>query len=156
MSNPLKIAIAGLGTVGVGVIKILETHKDMIAARTGRKIEIVTVSANNRSRDRGFDITGYDWADNALDCAVRDDVEIVVELIGGSDGVAKELAQQTLTGGKSFVTANKALIAHHGAELAQIAEDNSVALRFEAAVAGGIPILSRGRTSCRRTSSIVS
>lgn len=141
MSNPLKIAIAGLGTVGVGVIKILETHNDMIAARTGRPLEIVAVSANNRSRDRGVDITGYDWADNALDFAVRDDVEIVVELIGGSDGVAKELAQQTLTGGKSFVTANKALIAHHGAELAQIAEDNSVALRFEAAVAGGIPIL---------------
>ncbi len=138
---PLKIAIAGLGTVGVGVVKILENHKDMIAARTGRRIEIVAVSASNRSRDRGVDISGYDWVDNALDFARRDDVEIVVELIGGSDGVAKELAQQSLAQGKSFVTANKALIAHHGAELAAVSQDRNVALRFEASVAGGIPII---------------
>lgn len=141
MKEPLKIAIAGLGTVGVGVIKILEEHSSMIAARTGRPIEIVAVSASNRSRDRGIDISGYDWTDNALDFAARDDVEIVVELIGGSDGIAAALAQKTLSSGKSFVTANKALIAHHGAELAQSAEDNDVALRFEGAVAGGIPIL---------------
>lgn len=141
MTKPLKIAIAGIGTVGVGVIKILETHKEMIAARTGRSIEIVAVSASNRSRDRGIDISGYDWADNALDFTTRDDVEIVVELIGGSDGVAAALAQESLASGKSFVTANKALIAHHGAELGQTAEDNGVALRFEAAVAGGIPII---------------
>ena len=141
MTKSLKIAIAGLGTVGVGVIKILESHRQMIAARTGREIEIVAVSASNRSRDRGIDISGYDWADNALDFAGRDDVEIVIELIGGSDGVAKELAQQSLANGKSFVTANKALIAHHGAELAQSAQDNNVALRFEASVAGGIPII---------------
>ena len=139
--KPLKIAIAGLGTVGVGVIKILEEHKSMIAARSGRLIEIVAVSASNRSRERGIDISGYDWADNALDFATRTDVEIVVELIGGSDGIAAALARQSLVGGKSFVTANKALIAHHGAELAQNAEDNDVALRFEASVAGGIPIL---------------
>ncbi len=137
----LKIAIAGLGTVGVGVIKILEEHSAMIAARTGRRIEIVAVSASNRSRDRGIDISGYDWADNVLDFAARDDVDMVIELIGGSDGVAKELAQQSLSNGKSFVTANKALIAHHGAELAQSAEDNNIAMRFEASVAGGIPII---------------
>ncbi|PHZ85768.1 homoserine dehydrogenase [Paremcibacter congregatus] len=141
MSKPLKIAIAGLGTVGVGVIKIIEQHNDMIAARAGRAIEVVAVSASNRSRDRGIDITAYDWADNALDFAERDDVDLVVEVIGGSDGVAKELAQQSLEQGKSFVTANKALIAHHGAELAEIAQNNGVALRFEAAVAGGIPII---------------
>tara|TARA_R110002096_G_scaffold73270_2_gene173519 strand:+ start:2733 stop:4025 length:1293 start_codon:yes stop_codon:yes gene_type:complete len=141
VSKPLKIAIAGLGTVGVGVIKIIEQHNDMIAARAGRAIEVVAVSASNRSRDRGIDITAYDWADNALDFAERDDVDLVVEVIGGSDGVAKELAQQSLEQGKSFVTANKALIAHHGAELAEIAQNNGVALRFEAAVAGGIPII---------------
>ncbi len=141
MTNPLKIAIAGLGTVGVGVIKILQEHRNMIAARTGRVIEITAVSASNRSRDRGIDISGYDWVDNVLDFANRDDVEIVVELIGGSDGVARELAQKSLASGKSFVTANKALIAHHGAELAQNAQDNDVALGFEGAVAGGIPIL---------------
>lgn len=141
MKKPLKIAIAGLGTVGVGVIKILEEHGRMIAGRTGRAIEITAVSASNRGRDRGIDISGYDWVDNALDFAKRDDVEIVVELIGGSDGIARELARQSLANGKSFVTANKALIAHHGADLAQTAQDNDVALRFEAAVAGGIPIL---------------
>lgn len=138
---PLKIAIAGLGTVGVGVIKILENHKQMIASRAGRDIEIVAVSASNRSRDRGVDISGYTWVDNAVDFADRDDVDIVVELIGGSDGVAASLARQSLANGKAFVTANKALIAHHGAELAQTAEDQNVALRFEASVAGGIPIL---------------
>ncbi len=139
--KPLKIAIAGLGTVGVGVVKILENHKQMIADRTGRAIEIVAVSASNRGRDRGIDISGYDWSDNALDFAGRDDVEIVVELIGGSDGVAAALAQQSLSNGKSFVTANKALIAHHGTALAACAEENDVALRFEASVAGGIPII---------------
>ena len=141
MTQPLKIAIAGLGTVGVGVVKILENHKQMIADRTGRTIEIVAVSASNRGRDRGIDISGYDWSDNALDFAGRDDVEIVVELIGGSDGVAAALAQQSLSNGKSFVTANKALIAHHGTALAACAEENDVALRFEASVAGGIPII---------------
>lgn len=139
--EPLKIAIAGLGTVGVGVIKILEEHRQMIAARAGREIEIVAVSASNRSRDRGIDISPYDWADNALDFATRDDVDMVVELIGGSDGIAAALARQSLSNEKSFVTANKALIAHHGAELAQTAADNNVGLRFEASVAGGIPII---------------
>ena len=137
----LKIAIAGLGTVGAGVVKILENNQGMIASRTGRAIEIVAVSASNRSRDRGIDISGYDWADNALDFASRDDVDIVVELIGGSDGVAASLAKQSLAAGKSFVTANKALIAHHGFALAQTAQDHNAALKFEAAVAGGIPII---------------
>jgi len=137
----LKIAIAGLGTVGVGVIKILENNKAVIAARTGRNIEIMAVSASNRNRDRDVDISGYEWVDNALDFASRDDVEIVVELIGGSDGVAAALAKQSLAAGKSFVTANKALIAHHGMSLAQTAQDHHAALKFEAAVAGGIPIL---------------
>lgn len=141
MSETLKIAIAGLGTVGVGVIKILESHKDMIASRCGRVIEIVAVSASNRSRDRGVDISGYDWVDNAVDFADRDDVDIVVELIGGSDGIAKALALKSLKNSKAFVTANKALIAHHGATLADLAQAGGKALRFEAAVAGGIPII---------------
>jgi len=141
VSKPLKIAIAGLGTVGVGVIKILQSHREMIAARAGRPVEIVAVSASNRSRERGIDISAYDWVDNVLDFTTRDDVEIIVELIGGSDGVAHALAQQSLAGGKSFVTANKALIAHHGNELAECAGKQQVALRFEAAVAGGIPII---------------
>tara|TARA_B100001939_G_scaffold328893_1_gene324620 strand:- start:2050 stop:3342 length:1293 start_codon:yes stop_codon:yes gene_type:complete len=141
VSTSLKIAIAGLGTVGVGVLKILEAQKELIAARCGRPIEIVAVAANNRHRDRGVDISGYRWVDNALDFAEQDDVDLVVELIGGSDGVAKELAQKTLQAGKSFVTANKALIAHHGTMLARTAHENGAALRFEAAVAGGIPII---------------
>ncbi|WP_321391892.1 homoserine dehydrogenase [Emcibacter sp.] len=141
MSNPLRIAVAGLGTVGVGVVKILETHKDLIQSRCGRAIEIVAVSANNRVRDRGVDLTGYQWFDNALDFAGLDDVDVVVELIGGSDGIAKELAQKSIASGKSFVTANKALIAHHGATLANAAQEAGVAVRYEAAVAGGIPII---------------
>ncbi len=139
--KPLRIAIAGLGTVGVGVIKILEDHRGMIAARAGRDIEIVAVSASNRARDRGIDISSYDWVDNALDFTTRDDVDMVVELIGGSDGIAAALARLSLSNKKSFVTANKALIAHHGTELAQVAADNNVGLRFEASVAGGIPII---------------
>jgi len=141
VSKPLKIAIAGLGTVGVGVIKILESHREMIAARAGRPVEIIAVSASNRSRARGIDISAYDWVDNVLDFTTRDDVDIIVELIGGSDGIAHALARQALDRGKSFVTANKALIAHHGNELAECAGKQQLALRFEAAVAGGIPII---------------
>jgi len=154
VTNPLRIAIAGLGTVGVGVIRILVSHQQMIAARAGCPVEIVAVSASNRGRQRGIDISGYDWVDNALDFAARDDIDVIVELIGGSDGVAHALARQSLGRGKPFVTANKALIAHHGMELARIAEEQNIGLRFEAAVAGGIPIiksLGEGLTANRLT-----
>ena len=141
MKKPLRIAVVGLGTVGGGVLKILETHKEMISVRAGREIQIMAVSASNKTKSRDFDISSYEWVDNAADLGLADNIDLVVELIGGSDGIAKVVAENTLKAGKSFVTANKALIAHHGAYLADLASDNKVALRYEAAVAGGIPII---------------
>lgn len=141
MSKPLKVAVAGLGNVGVGVVKILEQHKDLIADRAGRNIEIIAVSARSKDQDRGIDLSPYQWVDNAIDLADLENVDIVVELIGGEEGIALDLAKNTLNVSKSLVTANKAMVAHHGASLANIAEDNNVALRYEAAVAGGIPII---------------
>ncbi|MFC3051292.1 homoserine dehydrogenase [Kordiimonas pumila] len=140
-SKPLKVGIAGLGTVGAGVVKILQGHAGLLTRRAGRAIEITAVSARDRSRDRGVDLTQYHWCDNPVETASLDDVDLVVELIGGSDGPALTLARETLSKGKSFVTANKALIAVHGKELATLAEKNGATLRFEAAVAGGIPII---------------
>ena len=138
---PLRVGIAGLGTVGVGVIKILEGQRALLQARTGRQVCISAVSARDQGRKRGVALDGYVWCDNPVDIAGRSDVDLVIELIGGSDGPALALARAALNAGKSFVTANKALIAVHGAELAELAEANGASLRFEAAVAGGIPIL---------------
>ncbi|MBT5073937.1 MAG: homoserine dehydrogenase [Kordiimonadaceae bacterium] len=141
MSESLKVAVAGLGNVGVGVVKILEEHKELIAERAGREIVIKAVCARNHNVDRGVDLSGYIWVADATTLADMDDVDIVVELIGGEDGIAFEAAKNTLNKKKSLVTANKAMVAHHGAELADLAQDNGVALRYEAAVAGGIPII---------------
>jgi homoserine dehydrogenase len=141
MSEPLRVALAGLGTVGGGVIKLLEANRDLIARRASRPIEIVAVSARDRHRDRGVDISGFGWSDDPVALASRDDVDVVVELIGGSDGPALALSRASIAAGKAFVTANKAMIAHHGIELAQAAEAADVALKYEAAVAGGIPVI---------------
>lgn len=139
--NALRIGIAGLGTVGTGTVQVIETHKDLLAARAGQAVEIVAVSARSRSLDRGIDISPYRWHDDPTEMADADDIDLVVELIGGSDGVAKALAEKALQAGKHVVTANKALIAHHGSDLAAIAEKTGAAIYCEAAVAGGIPIL---------------
>jgi homoserine dehydrogenase len=141
MTEPLRIALAGLGTVGGGVIRLLAANGDLIARRAGRRIEIVAVSARDRNKDRGVDIGGFDWVDDTTALAHHDKVDVVVELVGGSDGPALTLARATLAAGKSFVTANKAMIAHHGLELARVAEAAQVALKFEAAVAGGVPVI---------------
>ncbi|WP_417450241.1 homoserine dehydrogenase [Kordiimonas sp.] len=142
LSGKIVVGIAGLGTVGAGVIKILEKHGALIGARSGREIEIGGVSARDRNRDRGVDLSGCRWFDNAVDMAAKDSgINLVVELIGGSDGPAFALAREALSNGIGFVTANKALIAMHGKELAALAEKNGAELRFEAAVAGGIPIV---------------
>ncbi len=138
---PLRIAIAGLGTVGAGVIRLLETNADLIAARAGRPIEVVSVSARARGKDRGIDISALAWEDDMTRLAKRDDVDVVVELVGGSDGPALALSRTALAQGKGLVTANKAMIAHHGLELAQAAESGNSPLKFEAAVAGGIPVV---------------
>ncbi|MFM9852834.1 MAG: homoserine dehydrogenase [Sphingomonadaceae bacterium] len=139
MTEPLRVALAGLGTVGAGVIKLLDANQALITRRAGRPIEIVAVSARNRSQDRGVDLGRFTWVDDATLLASHGDV--VVELIGGSDGPALTLAHNSIAAGKAFVTANKAMIAHHGLALATAAEVKGVALKYEAAVAGGIPVI---------------
>lgn len=141
MSEALRVALAGLGTVGAGVIKLLDENRELIERRAGRPIEITAVSARDRSRDRGVDLSPFAWEDDSAALVARGDVDVVAELIGGSDGPALNLARDTLKAGKSFVTANKAMIAHHGLELAEMAENAKVALKYEAAVAGGIPVI---------------
>ena len=140
-TQPLRIALAGLGTVGAGVVKLLDANVALIERRAGRPIEVVAVSARDRTRDRGVDLARFDWTDDATTLAARDDVDVVVELIGGADGPALTLARGTLDRGKALVTANKAMIAHHGLELAETAERAGAALKYEAAVAGGIPVI---------------
>lgn len=141
MSDVLKVAIAGLGTVGAGTVTLLRQHEDMITTRCGRPVKITAVSARDRTRDRGCDLSGYEWFDDAAVMAVEADADVVVELIGGSDGKAKQVCDAAIAAGRHVVTANKALLAHHGADLAEAAEKAGVALCFEAAVAGGIPTI---------------
>ena len=141
MSDPLRLGIAGLGTVGAGVVKIVRQKSVLLEARTGRGVAISAVSARNREKDRGVPLTDYGWEDDPVTLATRDDVDVFVELVGGSDGPAKAAVEAALKAGKDVVTANKALLAHHGQALAQLAEDNGCVLRFEAAVAGGIPVI---------------
>jgi homoserine dehydrogenase len=141
VTAPLKIAIAGLGTVGSGVLKLLRQNAELLEQRCGRRISVVAVSARDRARQRGVDLTGIRWYEDAAALASDPDAEVVVELIGGSAGVAAELVEAALQHGKHVVTANKALLAHHGTALARLAEQHHVGLAFEAAVAGGIPIL---------------
>jgi homoserine dehydrogenase len=141
MTESLKIGIAGLGTVGAGVVKLLAEHNKLLALRGGRRLELVAVSARSKARKRGIDLTGMRWEKDPLALADASDIDVVVELIGGSGGVAKRLAERALRAGKHVVTANKALLAMHGAELAELAEKRGSILAFEAAVAGGIPII---------------
>jgi homoserine dehydrogenase len=140
MTKPLRIAIAGLGTVGGGVARVLLLRGDELAARAGRSLELVAVSARDRKKRRAADVSKALWHDDPV-ALVESDVDVVVELIGGEDGAAYTLVRKALSAGKHVITANKALLAHHGAELAALAEEHRVALKFEAAAAGGIPIV---------------
>ena len=141
MSQDLKIAIDGLGTVGLGVIELLGQRAALLVERCGRRLTVTAVSSRDRHRDRGVDLGAMQWFDDPRVMAAEADVDVVVELIGGSDGVAKDLCEAAIKGGKHVVTANKALIAHHGTALALAAEDAGVILAYEAAVAGGMPII---------------
>jgi homoserine dehydrogenase len=141
MAEELKIALAGLGTVGAGVIRLLDTNGALIEGRAGARIAISAVSARDRGKDRGVDLTSFDWEDDMTGLGKRPDVDVVVELVGGADGPALTAARNTIAAGKALVTANKAMIAHHGMELAEAAERAGVALKFEAAVGGGIPVI---------------
>jgi len=141
MTQPLRIAVAGLGNVGAGTVKLLQAHAKDLAQRCGRPIEIRAVSARDRKRDRGVDLAGLAWHDDPLTLAQLPEIDVVVELIGGAEGVARQLLEAALAGGKHVVTANKALLAHHGTALARQAEAKGLSLGYEAAVAGGIPII---------------
>nr|WP_294552950.1 homoserine dehydrogenase [uncultured Rhodopila sp.] len=141
MTRPLSVGIAGLGTVGSGVLKLLRDNAEIVTAHAGRPIAVTAVSARDRSKDRGVAVTGLRWYDDPVALAGDPGVDVVVELIGGSDGPARAVAEATIGAGKPLVTANKALLAVHGGELARAAEERGVALGFEAAVAGGIPAI---------------
>lgn len=141
VKETLRLGIAGLGTVGVGVIKIIEQNAALLSARCGRDITITAVSAKSKGKDRGVALDSYTWHDDTVALADDPNVDVVVELIGGDSGVAYDLVKKALTNGKHVVTANKALIAHHGIEFDALAHAHNVQLAFEAAVAGGIPIL---------------
>lgn len=141
MKPVLRVGVAGLGTVGAGVVKLLHDNADLIAARAGRAISVTAVSARNRAAGRGVSLAGLTWHEDARALAADPDVDVVIELIGGSEGVARDLAAAALVAGKPLVTANKALLAVHGAELAKAAEAAGVSLAYEAAVAGGIPVI---------------
>ncbi len=141
MNAPLRLGIAGLGTVGCGVVDILQKQRVMLSGRTRRELVVTAVSARDKTRERGIDLQGIAWEENTLNLAERADVDVVVELIGGAEGVARTLCEMALANGKHVVTANKALIAHHGESLAALSEAGNVQLMFEAAVAGGIPII---------------
>jgi homoserine dehydrogenase len=141
MTTPLKIAVAGLGTVGAGTLKLLNDHADLLALRSGRPLQVTAVSARNRNANRGVDIAAYQWFDDAVEMARSADADVVVELVGGSDGAAKSVCEAAFGAGRHVVTANKALLAHHGAALARQAEAANASLGWEAAVAGGIPVI---------------
>lgn len=146
MNRSLRIALAGLGTVGGGVAKAIIERKSELADRSGREIELVAVSARDRKKPRAVDLSGIRWVEDAGSLA-KTDADVVVELIGGEDGPARAVVEAALKAGKHVVTGNKALLALHGAALAKLAEEKGVALKFEAAVAGGIPIVKALRES---------
>ena len=141
MTSPLRIGVAGLGTVGCGTLAILQSRAELLAARCGRALEVTGVSARARDKPRPVSIAAYRWHDDPVSLADAEDVDVVVELIGGEDGPALDLTRTALEAGKHVVTANKALLAHRGGELAHRAEASGVVLAYEAAVAGGIPIV---------------
>ncbi len=141
MTRPLSVGLAGLGTVGGGVLRLLRENAEIVTARAGRPVAVTAVSARDRGRDRGCSLAGLRWFEEAPALAADPAVDVVVELIGGAEGTARALVEAALAAGKPVVTANKALLAVHGAELAARAEAAGVVLAFEAAVAGGIPVI---------------
>lgn len=141
MSAPLRLGIAGLGTVGVGVIEIITRNHNLLAHRAGQPIVITAVSARTKNKERGVDLSGFSWEDDPVTLARRDDIDVFVELIGGEAGTALEATEAAIASGKDVVTANKAMLALHGQRLALAAEAAGRVIRFEAAVAGGIPVV---------------
>lgn len=147
MKDPLKLGIAGLGTVGAGLLGLFEAHGARLAATLGRDVKIVAVSARDRSKNRGVDLSQATWFDDPVTLAREAPIDVFVELIGGDEGPARAAVEAALGAGRHVVTANKALLARHGVALARVAEAKGLALAFEAAVAGGIPVIKTLRES---------
>lgn len=138
---PLRLGLAGLGTVGLGVVHIVQREAALVSARAGRPVEIAAVSARDPKKNRDADLSGYAWETDPVALAQRPDIDVFVEVMGGHDGPARAATEAALRAGKDVVTANKALLAHHGQALADLAEGAGRTIRFEAAVAGGIPVI---------------
>ena len=149
MSELIRIGIAGLGTVGAETYKLLQNNPAGLTTLGEKKIKVVAVSASNRSLERGLDLSQVEWCEDVQEIARRPDIDVVIELIGGATGPAKILVETALRNKKAVVTANKALVAHHGLKLAKLAERFDTTLAFEAAVAGGIPIIKTMREGLR-------
>jgi homoserine dehydrogenase len=147
MAEPLKIGLAGLGTVGTAVVDLLERGRDKLIARCGRPIEVVAVGARSRSKKRSIDLKKFRWIADPAALAADPAIDVFVEVIGGAGDPARRAVETALAAGKPVVTANKALLARHGHRLAVLAERHQVALNFEASVAGGIPIVKTLRES---------
>ena len=141
MKEPLSLGIAGLGTVGAGLLQLIETHGQRIAEITGRELRVAGVSARTRSKSRGVALAGIEWFEDPVRLATAAGIDVFVELIGGDEGAPREAVEAALKAKKHVVTANKALLAKHGVALAKLAEQHGVSLNFEAAVAGGIPVI---------------
>jgi homoserine dehydrogenase len=141
MRKSLRLGIAGLGTVGSGLLDLLAAHRDTLAKRAGMAIDLVAVSARDHGKKRNHDVSGFAWFEDPRALAAHAGIDVFIELIGGEGDPAKGAVEAALRSGKPVVTANKALLAHHGSALARLAEEHGVALHFEAAVAGGIPIV---------------
>ena len=138
---PLRLGLAGLGTVGIGVVKIVQEHAALIEARCGRPVVITAVSARDRAKNRDADLSGYAWETDPVALARREDIDVFIEVMGGHEGPARDATEAAIATGKDVVSANKALLAHHGQALALAAETAGRVIRFEAAVAGGIPVI---------------
>jgi homoserine dehydrogenase len=141
MNEPFRIGVAGLGTVGGGLLQLIETNGTRLSDQIGRPLKVTAVSARTRTKDRRLQLADKRWVDDPVKLAQDAGIDCFVELIGGDEGVARKAVEAALTAKKHVVTANKALLAKHGFELAKLAEKNGVALNFEAAVAGGIPVI---------------
>ncbi|TIX11463.1 MAG: homoserine dehydrogenase, partial [Mesorhizobium sp.] len=141
MAEALRVGIAGLGTVGASVARVLRDKAAELTRQCGRDIVVAAVSARDPKRDRGVDLGGAQWFDDAVKMAEAADIDVFVELIGGDEGPARASVKAALEAGRHVVTANKALLAKHGVQLAEIAEKKGVLLNYEAAVAGGIPVI---------------
>ncbi|GEO84910.1 MULTISPECIES: homoserine dehydrogenase [Alphaproteobacteria] len=147
MADALKIGIAGLGTVGASLARILQQRSNELAVSCGRAIRITAVSARDRNKDRGVDLSGITWFDDPVEMAEKGDIDVFVELVGGAEGTADNSVRAALKRGLHVITANKALLARHGVELAKLAEEKGLLLNYEAAVAGGIPVIKAVRES---------